>query len=181
MLKGLLSQVTFPPEFRITLPTVPAPTKPLGFSRRSQDGPAMAVGDGVAAPLSSDIVHGFMESVLPDLCTGLWRLRRRMLSPGTDEPVEEMKKPFRHLESVWQTLAEAGVEIRDHTDEDVPEYGSLSLSVIAYQPVPGITRERVIETIKPSVYMGDRLLQMGQVIIGTPEKPSGDAVERERT
>jgi hypothetical protein len=100
-----------------------------------------------------------------------------MTAPGTDRPVDEMKKPFRHLESVWSTLAEAGVEIRDHTGEDVPAYGSLGLSILAYQPMPGFTCERVIETVRPSVYVGGQLVQMGQVIIGTPEKPSGEVAE----
>ena len=73
------------------------------------------------------------------------------------------------------------MDIRDHTNEPVPEYGSIGLSVLAYQPMPGISRERVIETVKPSVYVDGRLLQMGQVIVGTPEKPSGAAFEGERT
>jgi len=118
-------------------------------------------------------------SALPDLCIGLWRLRRRMIDPDTDRPLEDMRKPFRHLESVWDTLAEAGVDIRDHTNELVPEYGSIGLNVLAYQPMPGMTRERVIETVKPSIYVGERLVQMGQVIIGTPEKPSDGTAEGE--
>ena len=85
--------------------------------------------------------------------------------------------PFRHLEAVWDTLGQAGVEIRDHADEPVPEYGSLALEVLAYQPTPGLSRDKVIDTIKPSIYVDGHLLQMGQVIVGTPEKEPEDAGE----
>ena len=176
MLTELLSRLAAPAEFRIALPVVDSAIA-LGCG----DGASRARGDAVV-PISEVAPLGLAAvDVLPDLCTGLWRLRRRMIDPETDRPLEAMRKPFRHLESVWDTLAEAGVDIRDHTNEPVPEYGSLGLSVLAYQPIPGFERERVIETVKPSVYVGGRLLQMGQVIVGTPEKPSGAAFEGERT
>jgi hypothetical protein len=174
LLLSLVHQLALPPEFRIALPRV----QPLAVSRASEStSPDVDASARTVARPS----HAIEEGMLPDLCTGLWRLRRRMIDPETDRPLEEMRKPFRHLESVWDTLADAGVDIRDHTNEPVPEYGSLGLSVLAYQPMPGFERERVIETVKPSVYVGGRLLQMGQVIVGTPEKPSGAAFEGERT
>jgi hypothetical protein len=107
---------------------------------------------------------------LADVATGLWRLRGKMLEPGTDRPRDEMRRAYRFLDSVWDTLTQAGVEIRDHTDEMVPEGGIYALKAIAYQPTPGIIREKVIETIKPSVYFKNQLIQMGEVIIGTPEQ-----------
>ena len=175
-LLSLMHQLALPPEFRIALPVVDSAIA-LGCG----DGASRAAG-GAVVPTSEVAPLGLAAlDVLPDLCTGLWRLRRRMIDPETDRPPEEMRKPFRHLESVWDTLADAGVDIRDHTNEPVPEYGSIGLNVLAYQPMPGFARERVIETVKPSVYAGGRLLQMGQVIVGTPEKPSGAAFEGERT
>jgi len=84
-----------------------------------------------------------------------------------------MRMPFRHLEAAWDALSSAGIEIRDHTDEAIPEHGSLALEVLAYQPTPGLDRERVVDTVRPSVYVNGRVLQMGQVIIGAPEETSG--------
>ena len=107
--------------------------------------------------------------LLADVGTGLWRLRQRMLQPGTDQPLEEMRRAYRHLQSVWDALAEAGVEIRDHTGEPVPQGGIYALKVLAYQPTPSLEREQVIETIKPSIYQGAETLQMGEVIVGTPD------------
>ena len=176
MLTELLSRLAAPAEFRIALPVVDS-AMALGYC----DGALRAAGDAVV-PTSEVAPLGLAAvDVLTDLCTGLWRLRRRMIDPETGRPLEEMRKPFRHLESVWDTLADAGVDIRDHTDEPVPEYGSIGLSVLAYQPTPGLARERVVETVKPSIYVGGRLVQMGQVIVGTPEEESGAAFEGERT
>jgi hypothetical protein len=109
---------------------------------------------------------------LADVGTGLWRLRQKMVQPGTDRPLEEMRRAFRHLESVWDALTQAGMEIRDHTGEPVPEGGVYALKTVAFQPTPGISREKVIETIKPSIYYKDQMIQMGEVIVGTPETPS---------
>jgi hypothetical protein len=179
-MKAVLQRLALPSEFRIAAPTVRlamALPEPVGRS----DEVASSASDDAPLPASAAEPPLVDESVLPDLCTGLWRLRRRMIDPGTDRPLEEMRKPFRHLESVWDTLADAGVDIRDHTNEPVPEYGSVGLDVLAYQPMPGISRERVIETVKPSIYVGERLVQMGQVIIGTPEKTSDATVEGDRT
>jgi hypothetical protein len=44
----------------------------------------------------------------------------------------------------------------------------VGLRIAAFEPSPGLTRNRVIETLKPSVYHLDRMLQMGEVIVGTP-------------
>lgn len=110
---------------------------------------------------------------LADVGTGLWRLRQKMLQPGTERPLEEMRRAYRHLESVWDVLAEAGVEIQDHTDTLFDP--GMSLRVIAFQPTAGIERERVLETIKPTIYFQKRSIQMGEVIVATPEATAAEA------
>ncbi len=98
--------------------------------------------------------------------TGLWRLKKRMVKEGTDQPQEGMRKAYRHVESVWDVLLQAGVEIQDHTG--IVFDPGFSIKIIAYQPMQGITKERVVETIKPSIYFKGRQIQMGEVIVGTP-------------
>jgi hypothetical protein len=112
---------------------------------------------------------GIDDATLAGVCTGLWRARRRMVDQREGRAADEMRIPLRHIEAVWDTLEEAGIEISDHTGEPVPEYGVLLLDVLAYQPTPGIDRDRIVDTIRPSVYLRQRLVQMGQVIVGTPE------------
>lgn len=102
------------------------------------------------------------------VATNLWRLRQKMIEPGTDRPLEEMRRAYRHLQSAWDVLADASIEIQDHTGA-VFDVGQ-SLRVISYQETPGLNVEQVIETIKPSVYYGGRMVQMGEVIVGTPPR-----------
>jgi hypothetical protein len=117
-----------------------------------------------AAVVKPVIAPAFVTGV----ATNLWRLRQKMIEPGTDRPLEEMRRAWRHLQSAWDVLADAGIEIQDHTG--APFDVGQSLHVIAYQPTPGLNAERVIETIKPSVYYGGRVVQMGEVIVGTPPR-----------
>jgi hypothetical protein len=119
---------------------------------------------------------------LANLGTGLWRLRQRMLDPSTGQPLEEMRRAYRHFESVWDMLAESGIQILDHKGQSLPERGFSDLHVSAYQPTPGLKKERVIDTIKPTISIKragsnqDILIQMGEVIVGTPEERSGEVL-----
>lgn len=105
--------------------------------------------------------------ILADVATSLWRLRQRMLQPGTDQPLEEMRRAYRSFESAWDALMEAGITIQDHTGTLFK--AGLLLHVLAFQPTPGIARETVIQTLRPTVYYHQQLLQPGEVIVGTPE------------
>jgi hypothetical protein len=113
--------------------------------------------------------------LITEVGTGLWRMRQKMLEPGTDRPREEMKRAYRHLESTWEALVEWGISIRDHTGEVVPEGGIYGLKTVAAQPTAGVKRPRVAETIKPSIYLGDQMIQMGEVILDVPESKEKDS------
>ena len=111
---------------------------------------------------------GISGRSLADVATSIWRLRNRVAAA----PEETPRSVSRHLEMAWDALTQAGVEIRDHVGE--PFDLGLSLTVVAYQPTPGLTREQVVEAIRPSVFLGDRTFQTGEVIVGTPD-PADDA------
>lgn len=155
-----IRQLYFPREFRIA--AVPWPAN---------------MGQLLAELIRLTEVAGEPQATLPaeqdprlfaDIGTGLWRLRQKLVKPGTTQPLDEMRRPYRHLESVWDALAQAGVEIQDHTDK--PFDSGMSLKVVSFQPTPGLERERVIETIKPTIYFKGKSIQMGEVIVGIPEK-----------
>jgi hypothetical protein len=110
---------------------------------------------------------------LADLATGVWRLRQKMLEPGTDRPREPFRREYRHLESIWDVLSQAGLEIQDHTGR--PFDSGLALKVLAFQPTPGVRRERIQETVKPTIYFKQQHIQMGEVIVESPEKSDDDS------
>jgi|SRR5215208_5795751 len=103
---------------------------------------------------------------IADLGTGLWRLRQRLVDSVTGQPIEATRRAYRHFESAWDTLADAGVEIQDHTNDSFDP--GQSLKVIAFQPTTGLTHDAVIETIRPSIYFKGQRIQIGEVIVGTP-------------
>lgn len=114
---------------------------------------------------SSPIPDGL--GFLLDLANSAWDLRRVTTDVRTPETKPNMSKVARHVDRLWDCLEQAGLKIQDHLDQ--PFDSGQSLDVLAFQPTPGITREIVIETVRPTVYLQDRRLQMGHVIVGTPQ------------
>lgn len=114
--------------------------------------------------------------LVADIGTGLWRLRQRLINPETGQPLEETRRAYRHLQSVWDAIHDAGYLIQDHTGQ--PFNARQTLKVITYEQKPDIEREIVSETIKPSVYYQregkDVLIQMGEVIVATPVTTDGN-------
>jgi hypothetical protein len=160
---GGLRQRMFPGEFRI--PEAPWPEDTIAqLERIAEQITKHASAEKSREDLQSSAGH---KAFLADVGTGLWRLRQKMTQPGTDKPLEEMRRAYRHFESVWDALERDGVKIYDHTGEDFD--AGRSIKVLAYQPTAGLSRERVTETIKPTIYVNDERVQMGEVIVGTPE------------
>ena len=160
-----IRQWLYPAEFRIAPPLWPAEF--AGTLEKV----AGALRDQAKNPPADPAKAGDEKAqrrMLADVCTGLWRLRQKLLQPGTDRPLEETRKAYRHFEAVWDALKQAGVEIRDHLGESYND-GS-GLDVAAFEPRPGISREMVVDAVKPTVCLKGQLLQVGQVIVGTPEK-----------
>jgi hypothetical protein len=158
-----LRQLKYPAEFRIQPPLWPADLSGLMQKISATSLPECAA---VTASEDADFSKERMH-FLAEVGTGLWRLRQRMVQPGTVRPLEEMRRAFRHLESTWDVITQAGVEIQDHTGA---LYDSgMSLKVIAFQPTQGIGREKILETIKPTIYYKGHPIQMGEVIVATIE------------
>lgn len=106
------------------------------------------------------------ERFLAGLATELWRLKQKLIKPGTDEPIDEVRRAFRHLKSMWDLLIQEEVEIKDPTNE--PFNSGMMLNVIAYESSPEFTRETVIETLKPAVFYKREPIQIADVVVGKP-------------
>jgi hypothetical protein len=129
-----------------------------------------------AAAAGADQEH---TRFLAELGTCLWRLRESLARPRSGTPSEQMRWAYRHFESVWDVLMQAGVEVQDHTGALFDS--GMALKVVAFQPTAGIERERVTETIRPSIYYKRGPIQMGEVIVATPEPPGEQTGNKETT
>lgn len=107
----------------------------------------------------------FMAKFIP-VVDSLWKAELRWSKADPSEQGGSLKHLGRNLQAGLDALHSAGFEIKDHTNERYVE-GS-RVEVLAFQPVPGITHQTVIETLKPTVYFMDRLLRRGQIIVGKP-------------
>ncbi|MEW2507472.1 MULTISPECIES: hypothetical protein [unclassified Amycolatopsis] len=111
------------------------------------------------------------ESDLAVAATALWRARKKLT--GAQDRVA--KQAGRYLSASQDALDAAGVLIQDHDGD--PFDSGLALEPLVFQDEPGLTSERVVETVRPSVYLAGRRIQMGQVIVGCPVAPGTTAEE----
>ncbi len=111
-------------------------------------------------PALRDDLHFFRT-----LCTRLWRFERQLVKVAQTEPSESHDRLTRRFESIIEALRDAKIEIIDHDGE---KYDSgLNLSVLQFEPREELSREMVIETVKPSLIVrGIRI--PGEVIVGQP-------------
>jgi len=105
------------------------------------------------------------------VATNAWRLRARLVDPGSNEVREDVskddvRKMVRYVGAIYEAFAEIGIEIKDRTGEAF-DYG-LPEKVVTAQPQEGLSRERIIETLRPTIYWNEKLAQQGEVIIATP-------------
>ena len=105
-------------------------------------------------------------ALLADLATGLWRLRQRFLDEA-GQPQGALRRPLRDVDMLLSRLREEEIEIQDHTGQAYDP--SLSLRVAAFQPMAGVERDRIVETLKPTVYHRQQRIQVGEVIVAIPE------------
>lgn len=108
------------------------------------------------------------QSLLADVATNAWKGQLRLATwPGEELPAER-KRLARNFESILSSLEGFGVRVKDHTGETY-DYGQ-ALKVVASQPQGGIAKEVVTETIRPTVYWRDQIIQRGEVVIATPQE-----------
>jgi hypothetical protein len=110
------------------------------------------------------------DALIADLATGLWRLRRRFIDSAASEQRVDVARPLRDAEALLARLAEEGIDIQDHSGQRYD--ATLSLRVAAFQPTSGLAEERILETLKPTVYRRGERIQIGEVIVGIPDTQS---------
>ncbi|MFC4009978.1 hypothetical protein ACFOY2_22305 [Nonomuraea purpurea] len=112
------------------------------------------------------------EKALAAAATNLWRAERRLARKDEDSPAKS-RQAGRFLRTTRGALAEAGLVVQDHDGEQF--HSGRSLEVLLFQDDPSLATETVLETVRPSIYLQDRHIQMGQVIVGCPPQPSPDS------
>lgn len=150
--------IRYPKEYRIAAPDWP------DLAEAMDDLAGLLESAPSGAKAGSEKEAGLLNLAV-EMGTAVWRLQRRLTAEG--ELPEELRRLSRDLKSAWDALRQEGIEVKDHTGEKFDSH--MALRVIQFQPTPGLTCEQVIETIKPTIYRKDRMVQIGEVIVGVPE------------
>jgi hypothetical protein len=148
-------------EFKIPRPDWPDPKDLLDVLMRQAGAPERREpgGDGAA------FAEGLVKAIAA-ISTHAWRAMGKATDPATKEVKGEYRSIHRHIEGIFECLKDLGVEVQDHTGAAF-DYG-LPLKVVTTQPTAGLTKERVAETIKPTIFWRGQIIQMGEVVIATP-------------
>lgn len=117
-------------------------------------------------PAIQGLEPGTMEA-LCDIAIHAWRLQRRMKDRVTKQVLEEQRAGYRNVEGILETLERVGVKLRDREGEAY-DYG-LPERVVGAEKRPGLEREMVAETIRPSLFFRDQIIKPGEIIIAVPE------------
>jgi hypothetical protein len=100
------------------------------------------------------------------LATQVWRAYGKTVDPATGQPREEMRRVHRHIEGALDVLKQMGLTINDWVNQ--PYDAGLPVKVLTFQPAPGVVRDTILETVRPTVMWKNRLVQLGEVVVGTP-------------
>jgi hypothetical protein len=105
------------------------------------------------------------DGALATAATNLWRALRKL--DNTDGPLPTSARHAHHyLRTMRQTLADAGLVIYDHDGEQF--HPGLALEVLVRESDESADRESVAETVRPTLFLHDRRIQLGQVIVTGP-------------
>ncbi|MFF0725618.1 hypothetical protein [Streptomyces sp. NPDC004134] len=120
---------------------------------------------------------GAGAGALVGAATGIWRALRKLDQDAGKLSPADLRQVRLQVRASRQALADDGLEIQEHDGE--PFDTGLSLEALVFQENPELTREVVLETVRPSVYFRGRRIQMGQVIVGRPPQDPGDETTKE--
>ena len=123
-------------------------------------------------PAASDDSES-MERTMAALATQAWRMTRSVIDPSTKEPREtldarECRGVTRSLKVIMDELGAFGITITDRTGETYDE--GLEEKVIQGIEREDLRRPEIIETIKPSIFLHQKSIQIGDVIVGIPSQ-----------
>lgn len=158
--RDALRQLRHPSEFRIPRPPLAPAHAEWAAAVLAEVETAEALAERARTP------EGAGTDALLGAAVGIWRALRK-LDQGTGPlSAADLRQVRRQVHAGRQALLDDGLEIQEH--DGMPFDSGQSLQALVFQDEPGLDRETVLETVRPSVYFRGERIQMGQVIVGRP-------------
>lgn len=146
------------------------------MQERSTEEAAVKSDDGLLAPTGNH-----KESkVLLQLTGQTWRLRTILIDSDSGEGKAELspqdiRKLCHAVESLQVAIESLGIRVIDRCNEDF--HPGLPDTVVTEEPREGISKERIIRTIRPTIMWGQTMMQRGEIDIAVPTKSKPKAPE----
>ena len=114
---------------------------------------------------------GLMSKAMILITNQLWRLETVVNDPENGEmktelSSQEMRKIANALDAIKQSIGELGIRIKDRCNEDF--HPGLPDQVVTEEPREGISKERIIRTIRPTIFWNQTMVQRGEIDIAVP-------------
>lgn len=114
----------------------------------------------------------YVKAVI-SIATYAWRIRGKVADSSgdlnSDCSKDDIKKVLRYVDGIVDALAGIDIDIKDRTGQPF-DYG-LPEKVVTAVAQPGICREMIRETLRPTIYWRSQIVQQGEIILATPEEP----------
>ncbi|MEN6427954.1 MAG: hypothetical protein ABFE13_21585 [Phycisphaerales bacterium] len=132
------------------------------------DLPAGAPFEGRDRPTTMKIPEDVQELLGPlaEIATNAWRLKVRMIDSQTGQPKEETSRLYRFVEGLFRALDDAGIQVIDKAGK--PYDNGMPEKVISFEQTPGLAKEEIIDTVRPTIRWRERPLCNGEIIVGLP-------------
>ncbi len=174
---GALRQMRFPPEFRIAAPPLP--------DHKATESPKPATGADPTPPQPDRPPATESSQLAAEFANCLWYLKTKYFRRGwedlensDDDP--RVRRALGRINRTIDTLRENGLELQDPTDRRYPPGGEAMMRPIQFVPTPGLTVERVAETVSPIIFQNDRLIRRGEVFVAVPPAPTDSSSQSGR-
>jgi hypothetical protein len=127
----------------------------------------------VEAPTSGTDPKSELSKALIAIAGQSWRLSTAVNDPETGDTKtelspQEMRKLANALEAIQQSIQELGIRVIDRCNEDF--HPGLPDQVVTEEPREGISKERIIRTIRPTIIWNQTMVQRGEIDIAVPVK-----------
>jgi hypothetical protein len=101
----------------------------------------------------------------------MWRLGSLLFEPDTSDlkselSLQDIKKMGHAVETMREVIELIGIRVIDRCNEDF--HPGLPDTVVTEEPQEGISKERIIRTIRPTIMWGQTMVQRGEIDIAVP-------------
>lgn len=155
-----LPQVSLPDSHQFAKDLLQATTVSPGITNRD------------SAQVNNPDLQACMKALIA-IANQSWRIGGAIIDAETNEPKsalspQEIKKLSKALETVCEATRAIGLRVIDRCNEDF--HAGLPDQVVTEEPREGISKERVIRTIRPTIMWHQTMVQRGEIDIAVPIK-----------